>query len=44
MCGVVTSLLDAWICAREDEVEGKAVGHSVMGVIVVVVDVAMVWA
>lgn len=44
MCGVVTSLLDAWICARDDEVEGKAVGHAVMGIVVIVVDVAMVWA
>jgi hypothetical protein len=44
MCGVVTALLDAWICAWDDEVEGKAVGHALMGVIVRVADVAMVWA
>jgi hypothetical protein len=44
MCGVVTALLDAWICARDGEVEGKAAGHTSMGVIVKVMNMAMVWA
>jgi len=31
MCGIVTAMLDAWICAKYGGTEGKAVGHAVMG-------------
>ena len=31
MTGVVADLLDAWICVRFGVVQGKAVGHAVMG-------------
>lgn len=31
MCGVVTAAADAWICAKFGAVEGKAIGHFIMG-------------
>jgi hypothetical protein len=41
MCGVVTALADAWICFQHNEVEGKAVGHVVMGVVTGLLGVGM---
>ena len=33
LCGVVTCLLDAWICAVYGGAEGKVWGHVGMGVV-----------
>ncbi|KAE9371760.1 hypothetical protein N431DRAFT_545911 [Stipitochalara longipes BDJ] len=43
MCGVVTAVLDAWICAKYGGSEGKAVGHAVMGLAFGAVGAGMVW-
>lgn len=32
VCGVVTAVADAWICVKFGAVEGKAIGHFVMGI------------
>ncbi len=42
-CGVVTALADAWICFQFDGMQGKAVGHAVMGVLVGLLGVGMYW-
>jgi hypothetical protein len=44
MCGVVTALLDAWICLKNEAEEGKTVGHAVMGVIPEVLGAGMYWS
>jgi hypothetical protein len=33
-CGVSTALIDAWICFQHDGLEGKAMGHALMGAII----------
>lgn len=33
MCLVSTAAIDAWICFQVDKLEGKALGHAAMGVI-----------
>ena len=43
LCGVPTCLIDAWICARYGAVEGKALGHAVMGVVVGLLGAGMWW-
>lgn len=41
MCGVVTCLVDAWICSKYAAAGGKAVGHAVMGIIAGLLGVGM---
>ena len=43
MCGVVTCMMDAWICSRYEAAEGKAMGHAVMGVVVGLLGAGMWW-
>ena len=43
MCGVVTTMTDAWICSRYDAAEGKALGHAIMGVAVGLLGAGMWW-
>ena len=42
-CGIVTAMLDAWICAKYGGTEGKAVGHAVMGIAFGAVGAGMFW-
>jgi hypothetical protein len=43
MCGVVTAVLDSWICFQHNATEGKAVGHAVMGVAAGLLGAGMYW-
>lgn len=43
MCGVVTAMMDAWICFQHNATEGKAVGHAVMGVAAGLLGAGMYW-
>jgi Domain of unknown function (DUF4267) len=43
MCGVAAAMTDAWICFQHDAVEGKAVGHAVMGVAMGLLGAGMYW-
>jgi hypothetical protein len=43
ICGVSTALIDAWLCFQHDGLEGKAVGHAVMGTICGSLGVGMYW-
>lgn len=43
MCGVVTAMMDAWICFQHNATEGKALGHAVMGVIAGLLGAGLYW-
>jgi hypothetical protein len=43
MCGVVTAISDAWICAKFGATKGKARGHAVMGVLAGALGAGMWW-
>ncbi|CAF9939358.1 hypothetical protein IMSHALPRED_001311 [Imshaugia aleurites] len=43
ICGVAAIMTDAWICFQHDGVEGKAVGHALMGVAVGLLGAGMCW-
>ncbi len=43
MSGVVTSMVDAWICTRYGSKEGKAVGHVVVGILIGITGGALYW-
>ena len=44
MVGMSASLADAWICNQYGGVEGKAVGHAVMGVLVGTLGAGLSWS
>jgi hypothetical protein len=43
ICGLATSLTDAWICFQHNRIEGKGVGHAVMGTFVGLLGLGMYW-
>lgn len=43
MCGIVTTMVDAWLSGKYNGVQGKVVGHAVLGTVVGVLGGAVYW-
>ena len=42
-CGIATSFMDAWICAKNGAIQGKATQHAVLGIFIGLLGAAQIW-